>query len=282
MSIKASDESKGIPVLMIHGMVEDGRIFYHHSGKGLGSYLAKHGYDVYVADLRGLGKSTPKIHRNSEHGQTETIVTDIPALINFVLEQTQHPQLHLVAHSWGGVNINASLLRFPKLADKVISASYFGSKRRIRTKNFERFFKVDIFWNRLGLVISHKKGFLPAKALKVGSENETLKTHIQCVEWVKKDEWIDSDDNFNYNEAAKNNNLPATLYIAAIKDRALGHKDDVKLFMDESKNNRCKYLFLSKKLGNALDYNHINMLTAPEAIKDHFPKVLKWMHSHEK
>ena len=67
MSINASTEPKGIPVLMIHGIVEDGRIFYHNSGKGLGSFLAKHGYDVYVADLRGIGKSTPKIHRNSEH-----------------------------------------------------------------------------------------------------------------------------------------------------------------------------------------------------------------------
>lgn len=47
---------RGIPVLMIHGMVEDGRIFYHPSGKGLGCYLARQGYEVYVADLRGTAR----------------------------------------------------------------------------------------------------------------------------------------------------------------------------------------------------------------------------------
>ena len=28
----------GMPILMVHGMIEDGRIFYHKSGKGLGSF----------------------------------------------------------------------------------------------------------------------------------------------------------------------------------------------------------------------------------------------------
>ena len=68
---------------MVHGMVEDGRIFYHKSGKGLACYLAKQGYDVYVVDLRGIGQSTPKISADSDHGQTEPL--EMIFLRSFVL-----------------------------------------------------------------------------------------------------------------------------------------------------------------------------------------------------
>jgi alpha-beta hydrolase superfamily lysophospholipase len=150
----------GTPILMIHGMVEDGRIFYHKSGKGLGSFMAQQGYDVYIADLRGMGLSTPKISAASTHGQTETIQQDIPALIRFVLGHSGHKQLHLIAHSWGGVYINSALLFQPELIPKIISSTFFGSKRTVRARTFERYLKIDLIWNRLSLVASKRKGFL--------------------------------------------------------------------------------------------------------------------------
>lgn len=148
----------GEPVLMVHGMVEDGRIFYHKSGKGLACYLASQGFDVYVADLRGIGLSTPKIGSASTHGQTETIRDDIPALIDFVLEKSQHKKLHLAAHSWGGVNSNSALLRKPELIERVASSVYFGSKRTVRAKTFDRYLKVELVWNRLAFLMGRKKG----------------------------------------------------------------------------------------------------------------------------
>ena len=47
----------GEPILMVHGAIENGRIFYTESGKGLACFLARHGYQVYVADLRGGGSA---------------------------------------------------------------------------------------------------------------------------------------------------------------------------------------------------------------------------------
>ena len=56
----------GVPIFMLHGLIENGLIFYTEKGKGLACYLAEQGFDVYVADLRGRGKSTPMIdHRSS-------------------------------------------------------------------------------------------------------------------------------------------------------------------------------------------------------------------------
>ncbi|WP_440874536.1 alpha/beta fold hydrolase [Thalassotalea sp. PLHSN55] len=281
MLINKTPAHQGIPILMIHGMIEDGRIFYHKNGKGLACYLAKQGYSVYVADLRGIGQSKPRINKNSAHGQTETIVNDIPALIAYTLAHSHHDKLHLVAHSWGGVYLNACLLRFPKICQQVYSGVYFGSKRQVRVKNVERFFKIDLFWNKLGFAISKRRGYFPAKGLKVGADNETQKTHQQCIQWIKKDDWQDSDDRFDYHQAAKTAKLPPIFYLAAVNDHSLGHQSDVKLFMKESGGQDNKYSLLSIKQGNLVDYDHLNMLTSPQAINDHFPAVLKWLCTHQ-
>ena len=272
--------NQGEPVLMVHGMVEDGRIFYHKSGKGLACYLASQGFDVYVADLRGIGLSTPKIDRLSEHGQTETIRDDIPELIDFVLEKSTHKKLHLVAHSWGGVNSSSALLRKPEYIKYVASSVYFGSKRTVRAKTFDRYLKVELVWNRLAFLMGRNKGYLPAKRYGLGSENETLKTHKQCVRWVKHRAWQDSDDGFDYAQAAIKTRLPATLYFAAIRDTSLGHRYDVRAFIKESGEHVSQYTLLAKSHGNELDYDHIDMLTAKECVEDHFPEVSKWFKRH--
>lgn len=271
---------QGEPVLMIHGMVEDGRIFYHKSGKGLACFLAAQGFDVYVADLRGIGLSTPKISADSEHGQTETIRDDLPALIRFVQKNSGREHIHIAAHSWGGVNMNSALLRQPELIPFIKSATYFGSKRTVRARTFDRYLKVELVWNRLAFLMGKRSGFLPAEKYKLGSQNETRKTHRQCVDWVKYRAWKDSDDGFNYAEAAKNVTLPPTLYYAAVRDLSLGHRFDVRSFMNESGDHDAKYVLLAKRNGNKKDYDHIDMLTAPECVEDHFPSVVKWMRQH--
>ena len=91
------------PVLMVHGMMSNGRVFYSNGGKGLAHFLARHGFDVFVADLRGKGKSTPRIHPGSTHGQTEMICEDIPALHAAVRRLSGGQPVHWVSHSWGGM-----------------------------------------------------------------------------------------------------------------------------------------------------------------------------------
>lgn len=279
MNISQPGQS-GHAVLMIHGMVEDGRIFYHKSGKGLACYLAKQGFDVYVADLRGIGLSTPKIGPDSEHGQTETIRDDIPAIIKFVIEQSGQKQIHLAAHSWGGVNANSAMLRAPDLIPLIASSVYFGSKRTVRARTFDRYLKVELVWNRLAFLMSGRNGYLPATKFGIGSENETKRTHRQCVRWVKYKDWKDSEDGFDYASAAKNITLPPTFYYAAIRDTSLGHRYDVKNFIKESGDHKVKYHLLAKSHGNQVDYDHINMLTAPECAEDHFPSVAQWYKQH--
>jgi pimeloyl-ACP methyl ester carboxylesterase len=268
----------GIPIFMLHGVIENGLIFYTKKGKGLACYLAEQGFDVYVADLRGRGESTPLIDKNAEHGQFEAITQDIPLFINYISEITEQ-KIHLVAHSWGGVLMASALVRFPKLITNIRSKTCFGTKRMVTVKNVEKLFKINIVWNNLALKLANKKGFLDAKCYGMGSDNETIKSLVDSVAWTKKSDWHDPRDGFDYCKAAKLIDWPPTWHFTGSKDKALGHATDVNIFIKEY-NPQAKFTLLSKSLGNMQNYDHINILTHPDATVDHFPKLVTWLKSH--
>ena len=273
----------GPPVLMLHGAIENGRIFYSGSGKGLAPYLAKAGFDVYVADLRGRGRSTPAIDRASGFGQTEAITEDIPACIEKIRTLRGPIRQHWVAHSWGGVLLSSVLARFPEYTRLVDSLVYFGSKRTIRVWNIHRILQVELVWKRVCPLACRMFGYLPARQLRIGSDSETVRSYCQSAEWVKNDAWTDSADGFDYGATLKKLSLPPIWYLAAVNDHALGHPDDVRDFMESAGGQECRYTILSRTNGNRHDYDHISMLTHPDAVLDHFPLVAEWLqHQHRR
>lgn len=268
---------EGAPVLMMHGAVENGRVFYNESGKGLAPYLARNGYDVYAADLRGRGGSYPHVNRNSSYGQTESITQDIPAFMNKIIELRGNAAQHWICHSWGGVLASAHLLRFPENIANVKSLVYFGTKRRVSVKNWHRIIFIDMVWRHIFTLAGKIYGFIPAKKFGAGIDDESRGSHSGCVFWVEEKKWIDPIDGFNYGKAAEHVTLPPALYFAADNDMSLGHKSDVQDFIDESGKHKHKYILLCKKNGNLHDYDHVSMITHKDAPDDHFPEVLAWI-----
>lgn len=70
-------------------------------------YIAQHGYDVYLVDLRGYGRST----RPPEMGQpaldnepivrTETAIKDVSSAVEFILKRRGVSKINLMGWSWG-------------------------------------------------------------------------------------------------------------------------------------------------------------------------------------
>jgi pimeloyl-ACP methyl ester carboxylesterase len=266
----------GPPIFMLHGSVENGRMFYSNTGSsGLGPYLAKYGYDVYVGDLRGRGESKPHVSRNSKYGQTEAITEDIPAFIEKIISLRGNTPQRWVCHSWGGVLTSSHLLRFPKYRDLVKSMVYFGSKRRVSAINPTRIFQIDIVYTFLGSLLVRKHGYFPSSRFM--SEDEPALTRKGTAIWIRMKDWVDPFDGFNYGKAAQDVVLPPTLYFAALNDQCLGHRKDVLLTINESGKHVSKYVLLGKKCGNLHDYDHVTMLTHKDAVKDHFPMVVAWL-----
>lgn len=272
----------GQVVLMIHGAIENGRIFYSNSGKGLAPFLAEEGFDVFVADLRGHGDSQPVVGPHSNFGQYEMICEDMPAIRNAIAEVRGDAPVHVVAHSWGGVIVSSFLARFPEYIPGIRSLTYFGTKRNIRILNIHRILKIDLAWRVLGTILCRLNGYLPAEKWHLGSDNESAGYYLESMPWIKPGSWVDPRDGFDYEDAARQVTLPPAWFIAAAGDHCLGHPKDVLRFMGEHAGQQLRYSVLAARNGNRKDYDHITMLTDADARQDHFPEIVSWLRSSEK
>ncbi len=272
--------NQGIPVLMIHGSVSNGRIFYSSSHKGLAPYLATCGCDVYVADLSGRGQSTPAVSATSQSSQTRTITQEIPAFLQKIQSIRGNTPIHIIAHSWGGVLTFAYLARYQQ--HNIASVCCLGSKRSVNLINPYRWYKLDLLWGIGGAILTKRYGYLPAKKAKFGSDNESIDTYKNCKRWVyARHEWLDSLDGFDYQLALRRSaNIPPSLFIAGAGDRFLGHPHDVRRFMNEIGHPDSQFRLLSRKNGDQLNYDHLQMCVASQAVYDHFPEIYDWLQRH--
>ena len=96
-------------VLYVHGATYPASSSFDLPLDGLSwmEYLAARGYDVYLLDVRGYGRST----RPPEMAQppaahppivrSDTAVRDIGAVVDFILKRRDIPRLNLIGWSWG-------------------------------------------------------------------------------------------------------------------------------------------------------------------------------------
>lgn len=271
----------GITVFLMHGSVEDGRIYYSKSGKGLAPFLAKHGYDVFIPDLSGKGQSKPEVSKDSINGQTEAITIEIPLFLEKIRVIKGDKPQHWIGHSWGGTLQYAYLLRYPS-NQNVLSMCHFGVKRRIKVRNWQWFYKIAFGWYFLGNILTKIYGFMPSKIFKFGSENEPKKFYYQINKWFKQDLWIDEDDLFNYSLMIEKVNLPPSRFFCGVKDYALGAKQDSELLIKELNiQDKSEVVQLGKKYGHNVNYDHNNCLIHTNCPNDHFPSVLDWFKRFE-
>ncbi|MEX5623669.1 alpha/beta fold hydrolase, partial [Pseudomonas syringae] len=50
-------QAVGVPVILLHGSFSNRRFWYSPKGVGLGAYLARAGFDVWIPEMRGHGLS---------------------------------------------------------------------------------------------------------------------------------------------------------------------------------------------------------------------------------
>jgi len=267
----------GKPVFLLHGSIEDGKIFYSKNLKGYAPFLAEQGYDVFVLDMQGRGLSTPTLNKNSEYGQVDVIKTDIPLSLAKIKELKGEVPIYAAAHSWGGVLMLAYLSRFEHNISKLV---LFGSKRRLTVRSWHWFTQIFLGWHLMGRLLILKFGYFPAKKFKIGSDNEPKNHFRQINKWLSpSSKWIDNIDGFNYGEALATKKLPPLLFLTGKNDTLLGHSQDVHLLASEVKKAAIDHWFLAKSEGFAEDYGHIDMLTHKNAPEDYFGKIVDWMEA---
>ncbi|MGK0498796.1 MAG: pimeloyl-ACP methyl ester carboxylesterase [Oceanicoccus sp.] len=270
----------GPPVFMLHSTAQDSRTFCTEDGGGLGCYLARQGYDVYVADLRGKGKSWPQINGSSDYGIHQTITEDIPALVNKIISKRGQVAQIWIGHGWGSVLMTSYYARFGEHQAAIAPVSrmaHFAARRQLLGQNARKTLVFNAVWRRLARLLVGLKGYLPVHSLKLGLSNESRGNYSDYLRWSTDSAWCDPQDGFDYGQAISEQQLPPSYYFAASSDKVYGDVVDVRAFIQKLGNHDVRLMVLSKCGGNRRDYSHINMLQHPDAEQDHFPLLLAWL-----
>jgi pimeloyl-ACP methyl ester carboxylesterase len=96
-------------LLYVHGATYPSETAFDLRLNGLSwmDYIAQRGYDVYLVDLRGYGRSTrpPEMDHPAEHGEpivrTATGVKDVGSAVEFILKRRGVQKINLLGWSWG-------------------------------------------------------------------------------------------------------------------------------------------------------------------------------------
>lgn len=115
-------------VLFVHGATYPSEVVFDLD-VGEGSwmdYIAQHGYDVYLLDIRGYGRSTrpvamsqpPEAH--APFARTEEAAADIAAAVDFILQRRGIPRLNLIGWSWGTTTTALYSTRQPEKVAKLV------------------------------------------------------------------------------------------------------------------------------------------------------------------
>jgi pimeloyl-ACP methyl ester carboxylesterase len=96
-------------VLFVHGATYPAETSFDLELDGLSwmDYIAQRGYDVYLMDVRGYGRSTrpPEMdappEQNAPIADTETAVRDIGAVVEHILARRKLQKIELIGWSWG-------------------------------------------------------------------------------------------------------------------------------------------------------------------------------------
>lgn len=88
-------------VLIIHGMAEHGARY-----EDFAIFLNSKGFDVYVPDLRGHGKTAGNLENTghfADHNGWEIVIEDIQTIVSTILKTEQNVPLILIGHSMGSL-----------------------------------------------------------------------------------------------------------------------------------------------------------------------------------
>ncbi|MCR8923547.1 alpha/beta fold hydrolase [Dasania sp. GY-MA-18] len=271
----------GMPVFMLHGLLEDGTAFYDENGKGLACYMAQQGYDVYVADLRGKGHSWPAIQANSQVGVHQHITEDIPALLKKIQSiRGNAPQIWL-GHGWGSVLLTAYYARNTHCLAPVAQMLHLGARRQTLLSTPLKRFVFNTLWRRLGGLGISLNGYLPSRFLCLGDCKESSSDYQDYLSWSLSDAWLDPKDGFDYGAAITNKTLPPSLYVASVGDAIYGDVVDARSFMRQLGPHDGRMLILDKKAGSLNNYKHNELLKHADAEQDHFPHILAWLNEYQ-
>ncbi|MBM7059375.1 alpha/beta fold hydrolase [Pseudomonas sp. UL073] len=271
LGLHQQESRRGVPVILLHGSFSNRRFWYSPKGLGLGPYLARAGFDVWIAEMRGHGLS-PR-NRDYRHNRVADYARyDLPAIAEFVHEQAGQAA-HWIGHSLGGIILAAALGGHYLGEERVASAALFGSQI---SRTYWPLKVPPVEWG--GRFLLKRFPALSGPGLKRGPEDEPIGLALETLRWhglfgrfgePGRDWWAGL--------------ASVTVPVLAVAARA-DHQDPAwacrKLL--EQFGSACReFVCLGKKYGFSDDFGHIEMLVSRPAQTDVWPLAEHWLRHQE-
>ncbi|WP_271408223.1 alpha/beta fold hydrolase [Pseudomonas sp. Q1-7] len=258
---------RGVPVILVHGSFSNRRFWYSPKGLGLGPYLARVGFDVWIAEMRGHGLS-PRNQRYRRNCVADYARYDLPAIAAFVREQNGRVP-HWVGHSLGGTTLAAALGGHYLGEENVASAALFGTQI---SRRYWPLKMPPVEWG--GRLLLKRFDVISGSLLKRGPEDEPIGLVLESLRWhglfgrfgdAERDWWAGL----------------AEVRVPVLAVAAAGDLQDPvwacrKLAAQVPEAYR-HFLRLAKDGGFSGDFGHVEMLVSKAAEREVWPLVAYWL-----
>lgn len=267
LGLVTNPDVRGVPVILLHGSFSNRRFWYSPKGIGLGAYLARAGFDVWIPEMRGHGLSA----RNQAypHNRVADYARyDLPAIAAFVREQSgQIP--HWIGHSLGGITLAAALGGHYIGVEQAASVALFGSQV---TRNFWPLKIPPVQW--AGRILLKRFEHFSGARFKRGPEDEPMGVILESMSWRglfgrfgdKKEDWW----------AGLQQVQVPLLAVTATGD----HQDPswaCRELFEQFGSERKQFLCLGREQGFTEDFDHVQMLVSKAAQTQVWPLVRDWL-----
>ena len=261
------EAARGVPVILLHGSFSNRRFWYSPKAIGLGAHLARAGFDVWIAEMRGHGLS-PRNQQYKGNRVSDYARYDLPAIGAFVREQTSQPP-HWIGHSLGGTTLTAALGGQYLDEQHVASVALFGSQV---SRVYWPLKVPPVEWG--GRLLLKRFAHISGSRLKRGPEDEPIGLVLESLRWHglfgrfgdKQSDWW----------AGLAEVKVPVLAVSAEGD----HQDPAwachKLLKQFGSATR-EYLCLGRKSGFSDNFGHVEMLVSKPAQREVWPLVEHWL-----
>lgn len=256
------------PLLMVHGTFSNRTFFLGAGDRGLGRWLCDRGLDVWVAELRGHGRSGEAGRRNSWHFET-WIRQDAPALVRGVLEATGRDRLVWLGHSAGGVIAVAFGGLRGTLGSAIAGLVLAGSPAPTGLG------PVQYPMAAAGLTVTRLLGRFPARALGIGPEDEHPGIFAQWMRWNLRGRWL-GEDGTDYFANARNVSAPA-LALAGGGDWLIAPPALCRDLLEATSASDRSFVTCGRRQGFRENYNHNRLIASSNARQEVWPLIDRWI-----
>ncbi len=256
-------------VLLLHGSYTQRGFWVSRKGLGLASFLAARGFDVWLLEKRGHGRS-PKTASYARFTAHQVITCDLPAALDCILASTDAP-LALVGHSAGGLYALAALglgLLPRRLAAMVVA----GTQLRDRAP----WLVLPGVSGLLGMLVGGL-GRLPANRLGMGPEPEPAGEVREFLRWRQPGVPWQGPDGVSYLQHAAAARLPL-LVMAGAADQQHPPASCFK-FVEPFTAAHIEQLELGRSHGFSRDFGHVDMFVSKAAAAEVWPRVADWLEA---